>query len=336
MELSFIQCGFAEAFDYCQFMIIKLNSRQWIAKHYCFPGKETEDLERAEKIADMYSGVDERLKIFFDCEYKNTSFLSQYLYGMKYNLMVHSLEELQSVIEKDVHFKDKLLQFYLGAEYSDNHEIMHSLMMNHEELDSSYKEMLMYFLVFQDEYMNLLFDSMQCIKVELKKVYNMEAEKLHQLEIGFNFNMIAERRRTLKKWMKELQKVEIYFSYCNQYVVMVGDNQSSSSWMILGCEYVEAIERKWSAEIPLDKIGNALGDEMRIQILKEVQRNGEMSAPQIAKILKLPSSAIFYHLDVLKKAYVLCSRMEGRTAYYWLDQRTFEYAINELKNLGGL
>ncbi len=164
----------------------------------------------------------------------------------------------------------------------------------------------------------------------------MEAEKLHQLEIGFNFNMIAERRRTLKKWMKELQKVEIYFSYCNQYVVMVGDNQSSSSWMILGCEYVEAIERKWSAEIPLDKIGNALGDEMRIQILKEVQRNGEMSAPQIAKILKLPSSAIFYHLDVLKKAYVLCSRMEGRTAYYWLDQRTFEYAINELKNLGGL
>ena len=44
MELSFIQCGFAEAFDYCQFMIIKLNSKQWIAKNYSLPGREMEDI----------------------------------------------------------------------------------------------------------------------------------------------------------------------------------------------------------------------------------------------------------------------------------------------------
>lgn len=336
MELSFIQCGFAEAFDYCQFMIIKLNSKQWIAKHYSLPGKEMEDIARAEKISAMYPRADGRLKLFFDCEYKNTSFMSKYLYEAKNESQVHTVDDLQAAIREDANFKEKLIRFYLGTTYSTDEEIVHALMTDFQDLDSSYKELLIYYLMFESEYMAVLFDSMMFVKEKLKELYQCTKVKLQQLERDFDFEIIAEQKRTLKKWAKELQKVKVSFSVCNQYVVAVGESNNECNWMIFGLEYDESLGRKWNTDIPVEKIGNALGDEMRIRIIEEVRAHGEISAPQLAKIMNLPSSAMFYHLDILKKAFVLCSRMKGRTAYYWIDRRTFEYAVNEIKRIGGI
>ena len=133
MDLSFVQCGYAEAFDYCQLMILKLNSRQWIAQNCTLSGKEMDDLKRADTIAAMYPLVDNRLRIFFDCEYKNASFLSFYLYEMKNSEAVRTLGELQNVIQKDVKFKDKLIHFYLGKEYLTNQDVMYALMTDYKE-----------------------------------------------------------------------------------------------------------------------------------------------------------------------------------------------------------
>lgn len=336
MELSFIQCGFAEAFDYCQFMIIKLNSKQWIAKHYSLPGKEMEDIARAEKISAMYPRADGRLKLFFDCEYKNTSFMSKYLYEAKNESQVHTVDDLQAVIREDANFKEKLIRFYLGTTYSTDEEIVHALMTGFQDLDSSYKEMLIYYLMFESEYMTVLFDSMMFVKERLKELYQREEVKLQKLERGFDFEIIAEQKRTLKKWAKGLQKVDVSFSVCNQYVVVGGDNDDCIGWLILGSDYRESLEHRWDFGVSIEQFSNALGDEMRIRIIREVQTNGEMSAPQLAKIMNLPSSAIFYHLDILRKAAVLCSRVKGRTAYYWINQSAFEKMIIQLKELGGL
>lgn len=83
MDLSFVQCGYAEAYDYCQLMIMKLNSKHIIAKKYSLPGYEAEDIERTENIETLVKSVDKRLKLFFDIEYKETSFMADYLYEMK-------------------------------------------------------------------------------------------------------------------------------------------------------------------------------------------------------------------------------------------------------------
>ena len=336
MELSFIQCGFAEAFDYCQFMIIKLNSKQSIAKHYSLPGKEMEDIERAEKLSAMYSQADERLKLFFDCEYKNTSFMSKYLYETKNENRVHTIDDLATVIRSDANFKNKLIQFYMGEPYSTNSEVMHRLMTDFHDMGSCYKEMLMYYLMFEEEYMTVLFDSMEFMKETLKELYQREETKLKELTMNFDFDVIAEQKRTLKKWAKELQEVEVSFSICNPYVVAGGESKQYRGWLILGCDYAESMEHRWDLDVPIEQFSNALGDEMRIRIIKEVQTHGEMSAPQLAKIMNLPSSAIFYHLDILRKAAVLCSRLKGRTAYYWINQNAFEKMIMQLKELGGL
>lgn len=336
VELRITQYGFAEAFDYCQLMILALNSKQWIAKNYAFPGREMQDIGRIDRIISETQWIDRRLKLFFDCECKGVSFFSQYFYAAKNKSQIRTIEDLRKVVEKDESFKDDLVRFYLGETFSDDVEVMHALMSDYQELDSAYKEMLMYYLMFEQEYMEVLFDSMVCAKGKLTELYQKEIAMLRKLEKEFDFSLIVEQKRVLKQWAKELIEVEISFSYCNQYVLVGGDKENKSSWMILGCNYPESLGYKWNEAIPVEKIGNALGDEMRIQIIKEVKKHGEISAPQLAKIMNLPSSAMFYHLDILKKSFVLCSRLEGRTAYYWLNQRTFEYAIDEMKKLGGL
>ena len=336
MNIYVTQYGFAEAFDYCQFMILALNSKQWIAKKYTFPGKESEDIERIERIISIDQQVDNRLKLFFDCECKGVSFLSQYFYEVKNKSQIRTIEDLRNAVENDESFKDKLVRFYLGEAYSDDTEVMHALMTDYKELDSSYKEMLMYYLVFEQEYRDVLFSSMVYVKEKLKNLYQKEIFRLRELEKEFDFCSILEQKRILKKWVKDLQQVEISFSYCNQYVIVSGENAGEVGWMIFGWDYPESLGYKWSADVPIEKIGNALGDEMRIRIIREVQAHGEMSAPQLAKIMNLPSSAIFYHLDILRKAVVLCSRLKGRTAYYWINQNAFEKMIMQLKELGGL
>lgn len=337
MDVSFIQCGYNEAFDYCQLMLIKLNSRQEIAKKFSLLGSETEDIERAEGIASFYSKVDKRLKLFFDCERKGVSFMSQYLYEMKSKNQIHTIEDFLNVIKRDKAFKEKLILFYLGENtYLTDNEVMHALMTSFDELCSNYKEMLMYFLMFEIEYMELLFESMLFVGENLKELYRNRREKLNELERKFDFDVIVEKKRTLKKWAKELQQVEISFSVCNPYVVVGDVDLQQKGWLILGYNYIESLVQRWDMDVSIEQFGNALGDELRVRIIHEVGKCGEMSAPSLAKMMNLPSSAIFYHLDVLRKATFLCSRMKGRTALYWINRTAFEKMIIQLKELGGL
>ncbi len=336
MSVSVVQCGFEEAYDYCQVMLFKLNSKQYIVKNYSWPGRETEVMTRVENIVAFFPAVDGKLKLFFESERKNVSFMSQYFYESKCKGSVRTIDDLYNVIQKDKKFKERLIQFYLEKNYSSDQEMIHALMTEDFKLDSQLKEMLIYFSMFEAEYLALLFDSMQMVKKEIKKLYKQKTEQLVKLQEDFDFDVIIEKKSILDKWAKEINELEVSFSYCNQYVFVSGEIIENRSWMILGCNFWDSLGRRWNSELPIEKIGNALGDAMRIRIIQEIQKRGEMSAPQLAKLLNLPSSAVFYHLDVLKKAFVLCSRMSGRTAYYLVDRGTFEYAVQELKTLGGM
>ena len=246
------------------------------------------------------------------------------------------MEELFSTIRNDIEFKNKVIQFYMNETFQTIEETMHSLMLGFEKLGSEYKEMLMYYLLFEKEFMDTLLESMILLRSVLLQVYGEKQAELRKLEDIFDFEVLKKRIRPLKKWAIPLREIEIFYSYCNPYVVAGGGDSKGQGWLVLGCNYIQSIEHRWDLEIPIEQFANALGDEMRIRIIEEVQKNGEMSAPQLAKIMNLPSSAIFYHLDVLKKAAVLCNRMSGRTAFYWVNKMVFEKIINELKKLGGI
>jgi len=59
----------------------------------------------------------------------------------------------------------------------------------------------------------------------------------------------------------------------------------------------------------------ALANPKRLQILT-LLKNGEMSAGEIVKSMKIPKANLSQHLSVLKQKGVLSSRREGTSIYY--------------------
>jgi ArsR family transcriptional regulator, virulence genes transcriptional regulator len=59
----------------------------------------------------------------------------------------------------------------------------------------------------------------------------------------------------------------------------------------------------------------ALANPKRLQILN-LLKNGEMSAGEIVKAMKIPKANLSQHLTVLKQKGILSSRREGTSIYY--------------------
>ncbi|MSR88838.1 MAG: transcriptional regulator [Candidatus Margulisbacteria bacterium] len=71
------------------------------------------------------------------------------------------------------------------------------------------------------------------------------------------------------------------------------------------------------------KFFRALANEERIEIVKLLKKNKEMSAQEVEKNFYLEQSTTSHHLNTLKRAGVTKSRKEGRNIYYSVDFETF-------------
>ena len=59
----------------------------------------------------------------------------------------------------------------------------------------------------------------------------------------------------------------------------------------------------------------ALANPKRLQILN-LLKNGEMSAGEMVKVMKIPKANLSQHLSVLKQKDIVSSRREGTSIYY--------------------
>ena len=69
------------------------------------------------------------------------------------------------------------------------------------------------------------------------------------------------------------------------------------------------------SEVPLTALFKALGDELRINILR-VLKEGSLSVTELCHIFELGQSALSHHLKVMVKANLLTRRREGTVTFY--------------------
>ena len=69
------------------------------------------------------------------------------------------------------------------------------------------------------------------------------------------------------------------------------------------------------AAVPLTTLFKALGDELRINILR-VLKEGSLNVTELCDIFSLGQSALSHHLKVMVKANLLTSRREGTVTFY--------------------
>ncbi len=74
------------------------------------------------------------------------------------------------------------------------------------------------------------------------------------------------------------------------------------------------------------KVFAALGDPVRMQIIEQLSRTGELSAGAIAGEHRISAPAISRHLKLLEQARLVQSRQQHRWRYYSINRRRFEQA----------
>ena len=66
----------------------------------------------------------------------------------------------------------------------------------------------------------------------------------------------------------------------------------------------------------------AVGDLVRLQILRFLAQNGEMGVTELAQTLRVSQPLLSWHLGVLKRVGLVTVRREGRLVWYALDRQT--------------
>ncbi len=74
----------------------------------------------------------------------------------------------------------------------------------------------------------------------------------------------------------------------------------------------------WDAE-DLEHVARALGDPMRLTLLRTLARHGEMSVSELCQALDKSQPLISFHLRLLREAQLVSKQQRGRQAYYGIN-----------------
>ena len=77
------------------------------------------------------------------------------------------------------------------------------------------------------------------------------------------------------------------------------------------------------------KFFKALANEDRLEIIKLLQKSGELWAQQVQNNFYLEQSTTSHHLNKLRLCGITKARKEGRNVYYSFDEDTFKTNISD-------
>jgi DNA-binding transcriptional ArsR family regulator len=64
----------------------------------------------------------------------------------------------------------------------------------------------------------------------------------------------------------------------------------------------------------------ALGDTVRLQLMRQLAAEGEMNVMDLAHALRISQPLVSWHLGVLRRAELVAMRRQGREVWYSLDR----------------
>lgn len=335
MHTQFSICGFEEVYDICGIILFQLNPVESYEKMYSIPGYREKDMEELENYLCQFPAANPKFKLLFDIERQGSSFMSEYYKDLKKEKAIFSLEDFIQSILDDSDFTKKVVTFYIKTGLDFEVDLQKKILFDCEELELQYKFMLLQFICFFEEYMNELFQNMREIQKELKRAYSARTRLLKKVTESFDFEELKNAKSIISDWAENKSNIDVTFSLSNQYVVLMGSWPNSQGWMILGINYRTLIERQWNIEYSVVEMCNALSDDTRFRILREIWSKGEITPTTLVKVFGLPYSVVCYHLDILKKCKLVTSKLQRRTTVYQINADAIENLTKEIAMLGG-
>ncbi len=169
---------------------------------------------------------------------------------------------------------------------------------------------------------------------EILKIYEARANELILKQESFRPEEACARQEpTIRKRgrKKEIQKCVVSFVLFYENVFWYLNKTEEEVWFIIGDQYREAEEEEEELQINMEKFGNALADQHRINIIKILLSEGEKSSAELAGRLNLAVNTVGYHVDIMKKAKLLSFHNQGKTAYYRINTKLCRLATWKLQ-----
>ena len=183
---------------------------------------------------------------------------------------------------------------------------------------------------------------LQALQYELieKEILLSNYYKDHYEKILNTYNHTAFE--TLSKTVKDVSDLSflkdgnqvLYTSFCmlNRYYMQLFFIEEGAIYL-LGYDYnsiINAIVKNKKAR-PLEDLCGALGDTSRMQILRLLLNQEEVTCKDLEKAFDFSGSTAYHHITLLTKIGAVKFRNEGKTIYYSLNRKYFDILRAQLK-----
>lgn len=168
---------------------------------------------------------------------------------------------------------------------------------------------------------------------ELNKKYEREiASRFEQIQSVTN---VKTYQNFLKYDESRFDSTEISVCLLNQYLVC-STNNDGNPLMMLGFRHEEALEKQFddANTVSVEKFIICCGNELRINIIKALNKRGELTTSQLSQTLDCPVTTTIRHIDYLRNNnLIFMSRREGLQIFYKLNLKLFRKMKGELDSL---
>lgn len=95
----------------------------------------------------------------------------------------------------------------------------------------------------------------------------------------------------------------------------------------------EPIRGRWHEHFELRRAMRALGDEVRLEIVRILASGAEMNVTDLAATLLISQPLVSWHLSALRRAGLVSKRRHGREVYISLDLARYRSIVGQLSSL---
>ncbi len=323
-------------YDICRVIICKSNKReQWINAFLC-EGSEEEDMLYIDGLLKKFDGIEISSKLLGYKENKSQNALigEVYVKYLRERVIDVDVNGFLTYITDEKQLKEVMAEYYLGLNVASKDDIL--IAIRDLEQNPEIKAELYSFFLFTDEYLDSLKTEFNQLAQIMQQVYQEEYEKTHKEEFNI-YNFLENLKEYAKNdtWELEMQHCFVSFSITNQYLVTRQKDNFNNGVIILGDKYEKLFLKKLKEPVNLISFGNALGDKIRMGMLDLLSRNGELTLTDFSNKLGIVNAVALYHLEILKEGKLILRRNKGRRVLYWINDKQFKSAIEEIKKLVG-
>ena len=315
-------------YDTINIFVMKLNDREiWLDRATQKTAK-TEDSIHIDYWLSQFDNVPQELMIFFYLKNQSCFAFLTHIFAaiMQKTNGTATINDFIEYFKDEVEVTCDLSKFYLGREIGSLYDFREEL-CKREELNSLLRFHLLSYavapracLITLKNFFKLFYEKMMNIYKEkandiLKYQEEITGTKLYELASLYHHDDVIANNMHQES-LVFIYTITIILKNCIMFEI-----ESPVKWCILGINYQRQVDEDEKIMLDVAALGNAFGDQHRLNIIRFILQNGELTVSDLANRLGLAVNSVSYHLDIMKKANLLCSRTKGKSTVFWLNSK---------------